>query len=1304
MAFEQIGQKDKAATAYEQTAKEYSELGDKRSEARVLSRLSLLRLNQDQMQAAQSALQRELDLLESLGDEKEKAICLNRLGFVERSLKQNDKVIPAHTAAIEAARKAGDKTQEALAHGRMGKFYMETNVALKAINEFKSELQLRQELQDKTGEADCYINLASAWEAGRYTMDEKVYFTQRMEYLSNALSAAREAKSVHKQAYILWLIGNSSHISKPYSRALTDAERTQLLSAKQSLIESKDLYSTSGTPDEVARCWTDIAKIDRILDDHQSVLLDFQTAIEIYRKSNASDDLTQTLTRLAEYYCERKDYRTAQTTFKDLEDVWASQNNAKEKAFAIAGQGEMQLGLGNAAESLKFFEPSLVTFGDQGDVHGRAEVYRYMGIAYLKLLQDDKALDAFNHEFLLMKGQNSEVLQFLEKLGANQLWDPELTARQKEILAQPTLTSLASVWDWFAFTSFLNWDHGVRFTDISREVFRSRKLLQADDSLNLATVLQLQMELAIANEHFKALIKQNESLNSAFPDQPKSAQEKNLQDLKAKADHLQYAGDSGVRRESCQKAIGVLEQALEIRRKLGDPKDIAQTMTSLGEASLCVNEGEKSLASYQDAREEWKKSDKLKEEDESLLEIGVVYNWLGDRPRALATFQEALQLAKARNFHDLEASALYRIGETYLLLGEKRTALDNLFAARDRSRNDDHPDGNGQILSLIGFAYDSLGDKTDSLNYYRLAASEFDRAFHGSLLIFDVKKKAHLYNDLGDAYYAIGNSDEALASFQTGLIMQRNFGRLSEQAYALEKIGLISLSVGTPERLQTALASFEESLALTRKSGNPSREAEALHNLATACDRMGDRQRALSLYGQALAIRNRLKDPEGQGETLDRLMHLWKSMNQPALAAFYGKQAVNMFQQIRVNMQGIGEDLQKSYLGSHSATYRELADTLIVQGRIPEAQQVLDLLKNEEYLDFIRRDGAEAMIASAEYAARELSSLQLFNNVQDHIMRTGQRYAALTAKEQLTPAEKIEFARLEKELVAENEAYDKYLASLPQQFAVPAQGEAKADSLREAKGLQETLRELGNGTVALYTVVTEDRYHVILITPETQKPFTYEIKASDLNRKIQEFRNVIMNPRLDPAPMSRELYKILVGPLEGALLDAQAKTLMWSLDGALRYVPIAALNDGHQYFVEKYDLTIFTPASHSRLERPAPAKWRGLGLGVSKGPNPLPNVTSELHSVIHDDSDADSEGGVVTGKILLDESFTKDAMKDALQHGKGYSLVHVASHFRFKPGNEYDSYLLLGGAEQASDAQAPYSCRNQKWHEHFSRR
>jgi hypothetical protein len=58
-------------------------------------------------------------------------------------------------------------------------------------------------------------------------------------------------------------------------------------------------------------------------------------------------------------------------------------------------------------------------------------------------------------------------------------------------------------------------------------------------------------------------------------------------------------------------------------------------------------------------------------------------------------------------------------------------------------------------------------------------------------------------------------------------------------------------------------------------------------------------------------------------------------------------------------------------------------------------------------------------------------------------------------------------------------------------------GESTAESLREAKGLQETLRELGDHTVALYTVVTATKYHVILFTPETQIARSYSINPAD---------------------------------------------------------------------------------------------------------------------------------------------------------------------------------------------------------------
>src|SRR5262249_60084860 len=56
---------------------------------------------------------------------------------------------------------------------------------------------------------------------------------------------------------------------------------------------------------------------------------------------------------------------------------------------------------------------------------------------------------------------------------------------------------------------------------------------------------------------------------------------------------------------------------------------------------------------------------------------------------------------------------------------------------------------------------------------------------------------------------------------------------------------------------------------------------------------------ALPIYEQALARRREVGYREGEGETFGHLMALWKAQHQPRLAIFYGKQAINAFQEIR---------------------------------------------------------------------------------------------------------------------------------------------------------------------------------------------------------------------------------------------------------------------------------------------------------------------------------------------------------------------------------------------------------------------
>ncbi|HYP01202.1 MAG TPA: CHAT domain-containing protein, partial [Pyrinomonadaceae bacterium] len=220
--------------------------------------------------------------------------------------------------------------------------------------------------------------------------------------------------------------------------------------------------------------------------------------------------------------------------------------------------------------------------------------------------------------------------------------------------------------------------------------------------------------------------------------------------------------------------------------------------------------------------------------------------------------------------------------------------------------------------------------------------------------------------------------------------------------------------------------------------------------------------------------------------------------------------------------------------------------------------------------------------------------------------------------------------------------------------------------------------ELGSGAVALYTILGAEKYRVILITPDVQKAVEYPIKAADLERKILAFREVLQNPRQDARPLAGELYKILVAPIAKDLQGAQAETLMWSLDGALRYLPVAALYDGERYLVERFRNVVFTPASNSRLKDQPSAKWSGLGLGVSKaqaGFSALPGVPEELRSIISEGEDA-AQGSALPGKVILDDAFTEESFRAALR--QRFPVVHIASHFAVQPGNETDSFLLLG--------------------------
>ena len=138
------------------------------------------------------------------------------------------------------------------------------------------------------------------------------------------------------------------------------------------------------------------------------------------------------------------------------------------------------------------------------------------------------------------------------------------------------------------------------------------------------------------------------------------------------------------------------------------------------------------------------------------------------------------------------------------------------------------------------------------------------------------------------------------------------------------------------------------------------------------------------------------------------------------------------------------------------------------------------------------------------------------------------------------------------------------------------------------------------------------------------------------------------------------------------------------LDGRLRYVPFAALNDGRHWLAERWPIVYHTAASERRTELTS-SEWRIAGLGVSearKGFDPLPAVVAEIDGIVREG--ARDHAGVLPGHALLNGAFSQSAFRQQAADADN-RILHIASHFGLRPGNDAQSSLLLGTVKANGD-------------------
>jgi CHAT domain-containing protein/Tfp pilus assembly protein PilF len=736
------------------------------------------------------------------------------------------------------------------------------------------------------------------------------------------------------------------------------------------------------------------------------------------------------------------------------------------------------------------------------------------------------------------------------------------------------------------------------------------------------------------------------------------------------------------------RAKPLYERALNIYERADGSKqpEVATVLNNLASLYHAVGEHGKAKPLYERALNIDEKVYGYEHPDvaKDLSNLAGLYYAMGEYDRAKPLYERALNIDEKVYGHEHPdvAKDLSNLASLYYAMGEYDRAkplYERALAIDEKVYGYEHPDV-AKDLNNLAEMYRTLGEYDRAKSLYEKALSVCEK-IHGP----DYLNTAILLNNLAELYCDLGRYDKAEPLYEKALgIYETTYGpEHPKVATVLNNLAGLYYAL---KKYHKARSFYERALDIDEKvygQVHPSVSIR-LNNLAETYYVTDEYDRAKPLYERALAI----AVPTGQPELLWRVQfnlgYLLAKQENPQAAIFFGKEAVNNIQKLRVSISSMDKELQKSFLKTKWHVYNFLDDLLIDLGRLPEAQQVLNMQKEEEYFDFLCRDTIrrDVRTTTATYTDEELLWSKRYRKVSDRIASLGQEFAKLKKKKKLglTDKEMKRYQQLTNDLKISRKAFNNYLTEFIDTLSSVSKeryAEIKGKRLGKPRKLQQALRELGHGAVVIHYLITDDKLRIILTTTEVQLARDVDISSKDLNHMIMDYRLTLQSPRKSPLPQAQELYRIILAPIAKDLKQAGAKTLMLSLDGALRYLPVAALHDGECYVTERYLLAIYTAAAGLDIKDKPTERWHVGGLGLSlavRNFDPLPNVPAELEGIVRrDEFDQD---GVLPGVIYLDEKFTQETLESVLV--EDYPVMHIASHFELKPGTTQSSYMVLG--------------------------
>lgn len=477
----------------------------------------------------------------------------------------------------------------------------------------------------------------------------------------------------------------------------------------------------------------------------------------------------------------------------------------------------------------------------------------------------------------------------------------------------------------------------------------------------------------------------------------------------------------------------------------------------------------------------------------------------------------------------------------------------------------------------------------------------------------------------------------------------------------------------------------------------------ALEALAVRERSAGRPDAALALRIRMLAAAHEISAPDPLWAAQFAVAESLADRGDRRLAILFAKQSIAAIEDMREDFAADRERQERGFLADKLVVYRQLANWLLDEGRAPEAIAVLRLLKREELYDFTERPTARAAPddpgARVAYTEREALLLRrlaaptatLVTPDAERVSDEIGRLSRLRDGKKLSAEEALRL----KQLLSESQRREEARTAELQRFIVDARGDATRTTTAPRSDPTTRNATLGRDEAQAYFFVADARLQLVVVHGGGIERLAIDVDPQALNRGIGDYLAAVSGRGdAERTPAAANLYAWLGAPLDRIARPHGIRRVQLWLDGALRYVPFAALWDGRGYLVERYAFSYLSAgrsAADASATRAHPHSLVAFGVTRAlRGMPALPGVGVELCGIVNGRvSGLDGEpvacaaSGIASGALdgvgFANEYFTESRLRTfASAAPDPVDLLHVGTHFSLRPGNMQRSWLLMG--------------------------